>query len=69
MTEAWSDRRFRALVGILLCLLGYLAVLLVDYHLMECRAISVRGAITFMMIFTCLTMVGALVAAFRPWRK
>jgi hypothetical protein len=63
------DRRLRALIGILLCLLAYLAVVLTDLWCLDNQVVSLRAGLKFLLIFSFLAFLASLVVGFKPYGK
>ena len=63
------DRRFWALVKILLCLLGYLGLVCGVYWTIASKMVSFRVGIGFLLMTNCTLLFVALVVIFKPYRK
>lgn len=63
------DRRLRSMVYILLCMLGYLAVVSADYFCMKSQVYDWRTGLAVLFSLSVLTFLLTLVALFRPFQR
>ena len=63
------DRRLRPLIYILLCSLGYLAVVTTDYLLLKHQVIDWRSALAVLFSLSVITVMLTLVGLFRPFQR
>jgi hypothetical protein len=69
LVQGKGDRRLNALLKLLLCELGYGAVLIAVYWGVTHGQLSLRNGIEFLLIFTFTLLLLAWVTTFKPYRK
>jgi hypothetical protein len=69
LVQPQVDHRFQAWVKILMCLVGYLIVVLTAYWLIESAKVSLRSGFAFLLHGNFAILLVTWVVAFKPWKK